>query len=78
MLKDNFNGRIEEFVTYNDVVLQFPTSNEYIYDTSNDLDYGYRIGDTIYGTDERNSLNARVFAADYHNIRGTTPRNRFE
>jgi hypothetical protein len=55
-------------------VLQFPTSNEYIYDTSSDLNYGYRIDDGIYGTDRRNSLNARIFAADYHNIRGTNPR----
>ena len=71
---DNFTGRIEEFVTYNDVVLQFPTSKEYIYDTSSDLNYGYRNGSAILDTDERNSLNARLFAADYHNIRGTTPR----
>jgi len=71
---NNFNGRIEEVVGYNGIVLQFPVQNSIELDTTSYRDFGTMSGTTVLSPLHNNVFQARVFAADYHNIRGETPK----
>lgn len=71
---NNFNGRIEEVVGYNGIVLQFPIQNSIELDTTSYRDFGTKSGTTVLSPLHNNVFQARVFAADYHNIRGRTPK----
>ena len=74
MTTNNFNGRIEELVSYNGIVLQFPNQKSIELDTASYRDFGVMSGATVIDPLHSNVYQARVFAADYHNIRGRTPR----
>lgn len=62
-------GFIEEVIIYNRALEIIESSSEYVYNTSYTLD-GTNIGS---GNDPLVN-NARLFAADYHNFRGSSPK----
>ena len=62
-------GFIEEVIIYNKALNIVESSSEYIYNTVNTED-GTDVGLASF---EPVVNNSRLFAADYHNFRGTSP-----